>query len=119
MGGSRDTGMNALTVVPTSSRPSAIVTSVTDLAGFGGAQLVKRPEPRVDADGSVVLQPGALAGHGDSVVHAARLVGQAVGHCVRSGPDPAAGQLVHPVRRQPPPGGYLLREVPVQGVEPD
>ena len=43
-GGSRDTGQNALTVVPTSSRPSATVTSVTPLAKWTGR---RQPSPGV------------------------------------------------------------------------
>ena len=63
-------------------------------------------------------QPGALAGDGDRLAQAAGLVGQPVGDRVGAGPDPAAGQLVHPLGGQPPAVRHLLREVRVDRVEP-
>ena len=45
-GGSSDTGQNALTVVPTSSRPSAMVTSVTPEAHADSALASWAPDVR-------------------------------------------------------------------------
>ena len=49
MGGSRETGMNALTVVPMSSRSSAIVSSVTPAAQAESAE--ERSLPAADING--------------------------------------------------------------------